>query len=233
MSANPIDVEKLKTLIEINALISSSYTDLNALLVYILESAMRLVNCESSSILLLDKNDTLRFEVALGPKGVEAKKIPVVREGSIAGWVVDNNKSLVLENAAQDSRFFSKVQNKTGYTTKNMIAVPMRVGKKCIGVIELLNKSDNLSFSKDDLEIIELLGNQASIAYQNATAYQMAQNEIQVLQNNLNLGSEFHTFVSESESIKDLLDVIEKVSQTNSSVLILGESGVGKELFAE
>ncbi|MBE6350155.1 MAG: GAF domain-containing protein [Spirochaetaceae bacterium] len=233
MSKNPIDVEKLKTLIEINALISSSYTDLNALLVYILESAMRLVNCESSSILLLDKNDTLRFEVALGPKGVEAKKIPVVREGSIAGWVVDNNKSLVLENAAQDSRFFSKVQNKTGYTTKNMIAVPMRVGQKCIGVIELLNKSDNLSFSKDDLEIIELLTNQASIAYQNASAYQMAQNEIQVLQHKLHVGPEFHTFVSESESIKDLLDVIEKVSQTNSSVLILGESGVGKELFAE
>lgn len=67
--------EKLKTLIEINGRINSNYSDVNALLVYILESAMRLVECESSSLLLVNREDgTLRFMVALGPKGAEAKK---------------------------------------------------------------------------------------------------------------------------------------------------------------
>ena len=73
MKATSLDAEKLSTLIEINALINSSYSDVNALLIYILESAMRLVKCESSSILLVNKADNiLHFEVALGPKGAEA-----------------------------------------------------------------------------------------------------------------------------------------------------------------
>ena len=140
MASKKIDVDKLNTLIEINALISSSYSDVNALLVYILESAMRLVECESSSLLLVHNEDsTLRFEVALGPKGVEAAGIPV-SENSIAGWVARNNKSLVVDDVQNDSRFFSGVQNKTEYVTLNMIAVPMRVQGNCIGVIELLNK---------------------------------------------------------------------------------------------
>ena len=74
---NSLGLEKLKTLIEINGRINSNYSDVNALLVYILESAMRLVECESSSILLVNKeDDTLHFVVALGPKGAEAKNIP-------------------------------------------------------------------------------------------------------------------------------------------------------------
>ena len=43
----------------------------------------------------------------------------------------------------------------------------------------------------------------------------------------------FHTFISKSPVFEDLLDVVDQIARTNSSVLILGESGVGKELFAE
>lgn len=233
MALTSIDVEKLNSLIEINTLINTSYSDKNALLIYILESAMRLVKCESSSLLLVNKADnSLHFEVALGPKGPEAKSIPVSK-GSIAGWVFEHKQSLIINDVPNDPRFYSGVQEKTGYVTKNMIAVPMQVKNDCIGVIELLNKADCLDFTEEDLDIIEILGNQASIAYQNAETYSVARNEINVLQNAITSGSEFHSFVSESPVIKDLLDVVDQVARTNSSVLILGESGVGKELFAE
>ena len=233
MALTSIDVEKFNSLIEINTLINTSYSDKNALLIYILESAMRLVKCESSSLLLVNKADnSLHFEVALGPKGPEAKSIPVSK-GSIAGWVFEHKQSLIINDVPNDPRFYSGVQEKTGYVTKNMIAVPMQVKNDCIGVIELLNKADCLDFTEEDLDIIKILGNQASIAYQNAETYSVARNEINVLQNAITSGSEFHSFVSESPVIKDLLDVVDQVARTNSSVLILGESGVGKELFAE
>ena len=71
--SNSIDAEKLNALIEINTLINSNYSDINALLAHILESAMRLVEGEASSLLLVASNrKTLRFEIALGPKGLEA-----------------------------------------------------------------------------------------------------------------------------------------------------------------
>ncbi|WP_147614569.1 sigma-54 interaction domain-containing protein [Treponema pectinovorum] len=230
---NSLSLEKLKTLIEINDRINSNYSDINALLVYILESAMRLVECEASSILLVNKEDeTLRFMVALGPKGVEAKNI-LVEKNSIAGWVVENNKYLIVNNAAKDPRFSKTVQDKTGYITKTMIAIPMKVKGKCIGVIELINKLDGRLFDKADLEILELLSNQAGIAYSNADSFRAAQDKISILQSNIENGIDYHSFVAKSSSVLDLLHVIDEVARANTTILITGESGVGKELFAE
>ena len=230
---NSLSLEQLKTLIEINGRINSNYSDINALLVYILESAMRLVHCESSSLLLLhNEDDTLRFVVALGPKGAEAQNIPVAKK-SIAGWVAEHNKSLILNNVSADPRFSTTVQNKTGYVSRNMIAIPMRVKGKCIGVIELLNKADQLTFNDDDLAVLESLADQAGIAYMNADSYRSAKDKISVLSSTLENGSEYHSFVAKSPAILDLLRVIDEVAKTNTTILITGESGVGKELFAE
>ena len=230
---NSLSLEQLKTLIEINGRINSNYSDINALLVYILESAMRLVHCESSSLLLIHKDDeTLRFVVALGPKGAEASNIPVAKN-SIAGWVAEHNKSLILNNVMADPRFSTTVQDKTGYVTRNMIAIPMRVKEKCIGVIELLNKADALAFNDDDLAVLESLSDQAGIAYINADSYRSAKDKISVLTSTIANGSEYHSFVARSASVLDLLRVIDEVAKTNTTILITGESGVGKELFAE
>lgn len=230
---NSFTLEKLKALVEINGRINSNYSDVNALLVYILEAAMHLVECESSSLLLVNKEDgTLRFVVALGPKGAEAKNI-TVEKNSIAGWVVENNKSVILNNVGADPRFFNKVQNKTGYVTKTMIAIPMRVKGQCLGVIELINKSDARKFDNSDLEILDLLANQAAIAYSNADFLRSANDKISVLQRNIANGSAYHPFVAKSFAVLDLLHVIDEVSKTNTTILITGESGVGKELFAE
>ncbi|MDY7029021.1 MAG: Fis family transcriptional regulator, partial [Spirochaetota bacterium] len=69
MLNSTVDAEKLKTIIEINALISSDVQDGRMLLTRILDAATRLTDGESSSLLLLDKeNNTLYFEITLGPK---------------------------------------------------------------------------------------------------------------------------------------------------------------------
>ena len=230
---NSLSTDKLRTLIEINSRINSNYSDINALLVHILESAMRLVECESSSLLLVNnEDDNLRFIVALGPKGAEAKNI-LVEKNSIAGWVAQNNKGVIINDVATDSRFSSTVQTKTGYVTNSMMAIPMRVKGRCIGVIELLNKSFGKKFDNSDMEILELLANQAGIAYLNADSFRSAQDNISVLQNKLKSGSEYHSFVAQSPVVLDLLHIIEEVAKANTSILITGESGVGKELFAE
>ena len=228
-----ITSDKLKTLIDINARINSHYTDVNTLMVFILESAMRLVECESSSLLLLNNDDdSLYFAVALGPKGSEAKNIPVDKK-SIAGWVAENNKPLLINNVVDDSRFFTDVQIKTGYVTHTMIALPMCVESKCIGVIELINKTGHRKFDNHDLELLNILSLQAGIAYQNALKYKDAKDAITVLNDTISLGFGYHTFIAKSPVILDLLHIVEEAAKTTTSVLITGESGVGKELFAE
>jgi Nif-specific regulatory protein len=232
--SNTIDAEKLNALIEINTLINSNYTDVTALLAHILESAMRLVDGEASSILLVDSNRKyLRFEVALGPKGLDAKKLVVKLDEGIAGWVVKNNRSLIVNDTAHDPRYSPLVQQSTGYKTQNMIAVPMRVKDECIGVIEILNKGSEREFCLSDLEVLEILANQAAIAYQNASVLQRSRDEIVVLQDQIATDRGYHTMIARSPVILEKLDIVERVAKSDSSVLILGESGVGKELFAE
>lgn len=230
-----ISIERLKSLIELSARINEKYTDPNAMLVSILEAVMTLVQCESSSILLVDNEDnSLHFMVALGPKGAAAENIKVSKN-SIAGWVVENNQSVIINDVSNDKRFNSTVQEKTQYITYNMIAFPMRVGVKreCVGVIEVLNKSEHRDFDSEDLGILELLGEQAGTAYLNAKSFRNTKDSIAVLQNAVDRGKGYHTFVAKSPIILDIMKVIEDVALTNSSVLIIGESGVGKELFAE
>jgi Nif-specific regulatory protein len=229
-----IDVQKFNTLIAINALINSNYTDIQSLLTRILESATRLCEGESSSMLLADqKNRELRFEIALGIKGAEVKKFTLKFGEGIAGWVVENNKSLIVNDVINDKRHQSAISELIGYSSNTMLAVPMRSKDVCIGVIELINKKDGKYFSQDDLEWLEIFANQAAIAIQNARSFEQAREEIESLQDQIKTDKGYHTMIAKSPLIMETIDIIDRVARTDSSVLILGESGVGKEIFAE
>jgi Nif-specific regulatory protein len=229
-----IDVRKFDTLIEINNLINSDYSDVHALLTQIVDSATRLCESEASSLLLVnEKSNELYFEVALGIKGADVKKYTVKMGEGIVGWVVRHNKSIVVNDVESDKRHLQSIAKQIGYPSKTMMAAPMRIKDKCIGVIELINKKNGKDFSQDDLEWLEIFANQAALALRNAQSFEKAQDTIQLLQDQLNIDHGYHTFIAKSPSILSIVELINRIAQTDSSVLILGESGVGKELFAE
>ncbi|MBI9108732.1 MAG: sigma 54-interacting transcriptional regulator [Spirochaetales bacterium] len=234
MQAASIDVERLETLIEINTLINSNYTDDKALLTHILESASRLAYGESSSLLLLDhETDRLYFEISLGPKGTEVQKFSLKMGEGIAGWVAKHNTSLIVNDVEKDERHQKRIDTKTGYATTSMLAVPMRIKDRCVGVIEIINRLDKKNFTNDDLLWLERFAVQAALAIQNARSYKQLRDEVILLQDKINVDKGYHPFISGSKIIEEKLELVKKIAGTNSSVLILGESGVGKELFAE
>lgn len=234
MQASSTDVERLETLIEINALINSDYTDDKTLLTQILESASRLTNGESSSLLMVNyETNRLYFEISLGPKGTEVQKFSLKMGEGIAGWVAKHNTGLIVNDVDKDARHQKKIDNKTGYATNSILAVPMRMKEKCVGVIEIINRVDGKNFTNKDLLWLERFAVQAAIAIQNAKSYQKMKNEIMELKDKINLDRGYHHFVSKSEIIQEKLRLVDKIATADSSVLILGESGVGKELFAE
>lgn len=229
-----IDPRKFETLIEINNLLNSNYTDVKSLVTRIIESATRLTSAEASSLILVNpENNKLYFEIALGKKGPEVKKFSLKMGEGIAGWVAKNNRSLIVNDVESDSRFYSDISKKIGFPTNSILAVPMRVKEKCVGVIEILNKKDSKRFNETDLQWLEIFANQAAIAVQNAQFFQKVQDEVCLLQDQIKTHKGYHTFVGESRLIKEKLEIVARAAQTDSSVFLLGESGVGKELFAE
>ncbi len=228
-----VSIEKLKTLIALNTKISTEYSDLNSLLTSIMEAAMCMVECDSVSLMLLNNEDgKLHFSIALGPKGAEVKKI-IVDSKSIAGWVCQNKQAVIINDVANDPRFNSTVQEKTQYITRNMIAFPMIAAGECIGVIEVLNKAEGRDFSENDLSVLRLFGSQAGSAYENANVFIQNKQQLNVLQKVISAGPEYHSFVAQNPKVLKILEDVDIIAKTNSSVLIYGESGVGKELFAE
>jgi len=232
-----IDADKFHTLIEINGSLNSDYKDLHTLLSRILESAARLSEAEASSLLLMDKTrDELYFEVALGEKGGEVKKFTVKLGEGIVGWVAQNNKSLIVNDAANDKRHLSNIGREINYICKSILAVPMRIKDQCIGVLELINKKDKkenviIDFTDEDIEWLEIFANQAALAIINARNIEEAYSEIKLLQNRIST-DQINKIITKSPLIHEKLDIIDRVAKTDSSVLLLGESGVGKELFA-
>jgi transcriptional regulator with GAF, ATPase, and Fis domain len=234
MFKTSVDIGKFHTFIEINSLINSDYSDVKTVLTRILESATRLTGGEASSLLLVNpENNKLYFEIALGSKGPEVKKFSLNIGEGIAGWVAEKNRSLIVNDVEDDKRYFSEISKSIGFKTSSILAVPMRIKDHCIGVIEMINKKGSKGFIEEDLFWLELLANQAALAIQNAKSFQKIKNEVSNLQDQVLTDKGYHSFVFGSQIIKEQLEVIDRIASTDSSVLILGESGVGKELFAE
>ncbi len=228
-----ISLDKLKTLIEINSKINLNYADPDVLLFSIMESVRALVKCESGAFVLNNKEKgILEFAICLGVKSQELKKMPISRNG-IIGWVVENKKPIILDDPNSDSRFYAETFRKIDYPIRNLLAVPLMFQGNCFGVIDLRNKIGDEGFTEDDLEILTLFGKQAITAYLNSVNYRERQNQFEILQNAFDVGKDYHPFFAKNPVVLSLIENIKEAASINSSVLIVGESGVGKELFAE
>ena len=229
-----IDQAKFELLIDVCALINSNYADGNVLMSQIIESSARLVGAEAASLVLYDPvAGKLHFEIAIGPKKVEITgKVQDPKEG-IIGWVVQHGQSLIVNDPAGDSRFSPSISKEIDFPTNSILAVPMKVKGVLVGVIEVINKAQGRYFLEEDLYWLELFAMQAAIAVENAKFMEKASIELSYLNEKALANSGWHTLVFASGAIAEKIDLIDRIASSDASVLILGESGVGKELFAE
>lgn len=163
---------QFSTLYEISQIMGSIF-DEKELLNKILDMIVKLMKVEICSIMKVDKKRKLKIVASRGlPKRIVEKSIIGIGE-SIAGWVAQQGEPLLVQNIEQDKRF-SKISKKR-YTTKSLLSMPLRGSEGIIGVLNVNNKLNGISFNETDLETITLLGNQIAIALENARLYKELQ----------------------------------------------------------
>jgi len=147
----------------------TSSLQLDQVLRTIMEKIDEFLRPDTWSLLLVDEaQQELYFELAVG-KGAQALKDVRIKMGQgIAGWVAQNDEAVIVPDVSQDTRFFSKVDEKTKMETHSIVAVPVRYRDHCLGVIELINCVGSEGFQDRDLSLLEALADFAAIALENA-----------------------------------------------------------------
>jgi sigma-B regulation protein RsbU (phosphoserine phosphatase) len=145
--------------------------DLERVLTTTTLSVKELLGGSTASILTVD-GDALTFQVATGNSSAEIKPFRVPLGQGIAGWVVEHKQPVIVDDVQNDPRFFGTLDKKTGFVTQNLIAVPLVVNDRAIGVIEVFNKPGG--FTAADQELLATFASSAAFAIENARLYQLA-----------------------------------------------------------
>ena len=162
-------INRLKMLIEASQALAQ-IDSLNDLLPKLLNMAQEVTDAEAASILLYKpETDTLEFTLAINDYLDQAEKILSSKfelkmgEG-IAGHVAMTRRSIMVEDAYKDERFFGKADKASGFITKSLLCVPIVQKDELLGVVQVLNSRGNEFFNQDDLDVLESFAHLAAVA---------------------------------------------------------------------
>jgi len=151
-------------------------TKLDSLLELIAEETRLILEADRCTVYLHDrKTDELWSMVA---HGIGSGKIRFPSNKGLAGEVFTSRQTLNIPNAYKDHRFNPSFDQKTGYKTKTILAMPMldSQNKELLGVFQVLNKSKGRLFDKIDEDLLTILGGHAAGAIENAQLYENLRN---------------------------------------------------------
>lgn len=186
-------------LLEISLFLSGTL-ELKELLKRILEVSQRVLGASASSVLLLDETTKeLTFEQALGEKAESLKPFKIKLGEGIAGKVAVTGEPILLSDVRKDPAFTGKVDEATGFITRSVLCVPMKVKDKVVGVLELLNKGGANSqdtFTQDDLKQTMPVASLAAVAVENAKLYAEKTRHLEEIQQLEKVKMEFLSVIS-------------------------------------
>lgn len=148
----------------------TSTLDHDALISMIMADAVKLVGAETASVLEVDEETgELVISFASGGIAEQITSMRVPKGQGIGGWVVAHGQTAVVNEPEHDDRFYTDLDDQTGFETINMVAVPLRTRDRIVGVLQVINKAP--AFTAEDQELVEGLGALAAIALENASTY--------------------------------------------------------------
>ncbi len=167
-------LQHLEKLVEMSVTLNSTL-NLDELLQRIINVACDVLDCQAASILLYDeKRNRLVFAASSGSDPKKLAQIPVPLEGSIAGSIFKDEKSIIINDVSQDTRHYNNVAQQLDFSPTSLLGVPMKIRDKGVGVLEAMNKNSG-QFSAEDERLLTVLASQAAVAIHNARLIQALQ----------------------------------------------------------
>jgi Nif-specific regulatory protein len=161
----------------------------------------------------------------------EVSQIRVKLGQGVAGHVAQTGTPVSVPDPRGERLFFADIDRLTGYKTTSLLAVPLRDAEGAIyGVLQVLNQLGGGRFTEEDTERLTLIASQVSTALQSTSLYQELKRAKE--QPHAPVGYFFNRIIGEASQLKSIYRLVQKAAPTDATVLLRGESGCGKELFA-
>ena len=156
-----VALRRAETLLEVSARCAAA-NDLVSVLRTLVDITARALDCDRGTLFLNDsETGELYSRVAQGDL---VREIRILNTSGFAGYVFQTGESVITHDPYSDARFNRQVDDWTGYKTRNIICVPIRLASgEVIGAMQCLNKNKG-SFTADDLELLQDMTSQAAIA---------------------------------------------------------------------
>jgi formate hydrogenlyase transcriptional activator len=239
--------DRLRLLLDITSSVTS-WLDLRQVVEGLSTNLFRVMQCDVSALLLPDsESGDLRVTILYNPdsRGPMREGSLVPMHSSISGQVWRTAKSVRIDNFDQlrdDPEIYGNPDGQRLY--EHVVEEGLRAGcylplagrNRVLGVLMLSRRSDH-AFQKDDVILLEQVAHQVAIAVENTLEYEQAvKDRDKETKQRLYLEEEVRAqcgaIVGESPALNSALQLVSVVAPTDSSVLILGETGTGKELIA-
>ncbi|MBH0177780.1 MAG: sigma 54-interacting transcriptional regulator [Nitrospira sp.] len=232
--------ERERLMLEINNAVVS-HLDLGELLTSISACLRRVIPHDLAGFCIYDAATNRLLAHSLDfPSNQEFGGIgdPIPLEGTPEGVAFTSQKTVLIKNLHLAEFSAEIIQRGAAAGLKSGCAVPLIAHDRALGTLSVVSLREN-AFSEDDAELLGNIGRQVAIAIENVLAYQEIANlkdklnrEKLYLEDEIRSELNFEEIIGESAAIKQVLKQVGIVAPTDSTVLIFGETGTGKELLA-
>ncbi len=210
----------------------NSILDRQELLNSVMEIAMSHLDAERGYIVLVDDSAENNFNV-VASKNFRSEKDAKdsAASSSVINKVLTTGEPVLTFDAMNDERFEAS-RSIVAQQLLSIICVPLRLQDRTTGAIYLDSTRSRGKFNAETMKFLAVFGNLAAVAVENVIRYDNLRNENDRLKNEVSSANLFPGIVGKSKGWKAVLDLVQRVVDTDVSVLITGESGTGKELIA-
>jgi len=232
--------ERLKLILELSNQVVSNL-EFHDLLVAASTSVRRVMHCDAAAVMLADSDGThLRVHALDFPesRGIFTEGVSVPIDGSMPGDSFKSGKPIVMNKLDPDEIPPEMYAKAIGEDLHSFCDIPLISKSRMLGVLAVAKREEN-AFGSDEVSFLVQVANQVAIAVENALAYgKIAELTDRLAQENLYLQDEirgemdFEGIVGQSSALRHVLSLVETVAPSDSTVLLLGETGTGKELIA-
>jgi formate hydrogenlyase transcriptional activator len=232
--------ERLKLILELTNQVVSNL-EFDDLLHAISSIVRRVTRCDAAAIMLPDsEGKNLRVHALDFPdsRGLFLEGVEIPIEGSMPGQTFQTGKPYVVNHLDPKTIPAEMYAKASGEGINSLCDISLVSRDRMLGVMALARRQEN-SFDEDEVAFLTQVAHQVAIAMENALAYgEIAELKDKLAQEKLYLEDEirgemdFEGIVGQSSALRNVLRLVETVAPSDSTVLLLGETGTGKELIA-